>query len=156
MSKKKQEQTKEEREPCESCEEALKKAEENLTTAKYYKAELENFKKRNEHLASSMYQDGRIHVIISMLPILDSMNDALRTVSDPEGIEIVVRKFNQVLTDLGIEEIPTDVPFDPRIHDAVAVQKSEDKPPDTILEVWQKGYRVAGKVIRPATVQVSN
>ena len=130
-------------------------AEENLLTAKYYKAELENFKKRNEGLGSAMYQDGKIHVIMNILPILDSLNDALRTVSDKEGIEIVVRKFNQVLTELGVEEIPTDIPFDPRLHNAVAAVK-DDKPPDTILEVWQRGYRINGKIIRPATVKVSN
>jgi len=136
---------------------ALKQAADNLNLAKYHKAEFENFKKRNADVSVQSYNDGRQVVIMEILPLMDSLHEALKTVeteNDKEGIELLIRKFGQTFSKMGVEEFGViGDAFDPRMHNAVAT--SEGKEPDIILEVWQKGYRMGAKVIRAAAVRVS-
>ena len=135
--------------PCKKCEEML-----NL--AKYKAAELENYVKRNKDAVSNSFNDGRIQVVTSFLPIYDSLVEALKTMKDPtahEGIHILQRKFEGILKSIGVEEIPAAKgdPFDPYVHQCVmASENTENK----ITEVWQKGYKFAGRVIRPVTVKI--
>ena len=157
----KQEKVQETKENCSACdlEQAKLKAEENLNLAKYYKAELENFKKRNAERASQMYAEGKSDAILAIVPLVDALYEAVRSSESKthaEGIEILIRKFLTTLGELGATEIETNLgdKFDPHLHNAVAVGEGEVS--NTILEVWQRGFRLGGKVIRPATVKVSN
>ena len=134
-----------------------KQAHDNLERAKYERAELENFRKRNAENASKAYIDGQASVVKQILPIGDSLKEALKSIGDCGGIEILLRKFDEVLTSLGVEEIPAcGEPFDPNVHNAVSVEQKENVKPDTVLEVWQRGYKLNGKVLRPSTVKVSS
>jgi len=124
--------------------------------AKYKAAELDNYIRRQKDAVQNAYNEGRSRVIMEIVPILDSIYEAVRTVlnpSDRQGIEMLQRKFEAVLVHLGMEEIPVKVgdPFDPHIHNcAMADPNTQNK----IVEVWQKGYRYAGRVVRPATVKI--
>ena len=139
---------------------AIKTAEENLTLAKYQKAELENYKKRHAGAVENAFTDGKAFVIISILPIIDSLTEALKIITTPkerEGIEMLGRKFTGILTDIGVEEIKTEIgaKFDPYVHYAAATEPADGKESGIIVQVWQKGYKLSGKVLRPATVKVS-
>ena len=138
---------------------ARTKAQENLNLAKYHKAELENFRKRNAEVAANSYRDGVEAVVMQIIPLLDALYEGAKTVeteNDRAGLELLIRKFTQTLTTLGVEEIIAEnQPFDPRFHNAVAVEPAEEKPPDTVLEVWQRGYKIRDRIIRAATVKVS-
>ena len=145
---------------CENCKKLEQKAAENLNRAKYEKAEFENYKKRERSTLDNAFNEGKTFVIINTLPVLDSLTEALKIIKGDEnrqGIEILKRKFESILKGIGLEEIDAKagVKFDPHIHNSVAVEKVKDKPPGTVLEEWQKGYKLGGKVIRPATVKVS-
>ena len=124
--------------------------------AKYKAAELENYIKRTKDAIANAFNDGRTHVLMTMLPLGDSLGEAIKTVKNPDdqkGLEILVRKFDAVLESLGMEEIPVAAgdTFDPYIHSCIApAQDGNNK----VLEVWQKGYKFAGRVIRPATVKI--
>jgi len=143
-----------------------KQAQENKERALFERAELENFRKRNADRVSTAYTDGQTSVIMQILPIGDSLNEALKSIDNPLyriGIEIMRKKFDEVLTNLGVEEIPAlNQPFDPHIHNAVATEKvgvdgnRPNTPPDTVIEVWQNGYRLNNRIIRPSTVKVSS
>lgn len=139
---------------------ALKKAaEDNLNLAKYHKAEFENYKKRNAESSIASYNDGKASVIMQILPLHDSLIEGLKTVEtdkDKEGIEILIRKFSQILTVLGVEEIKTvGESFDPRVHNAIAAEVTAGVPPDMVTQELQRGYKLGGKMIREALVKVS-
>jgi len=140
-------------------EQIKKLADDNLNLAKYHKAEFENFKKRNQDAVSNAYRDGKEIAIVQFLPLVDSLHEAYKSVeteNDRLGVEILIRKFGQIMVSLGAEEISAiGQPFDPNIHNAVAVEAVEGKPADIVLEEWQKGYKLNGKMIRPSTVKVS-
>jgi len=102
-----------------------------------------------------------------MLPVLDNLSRAL-AVADKveskakdfalflEGVVLVNKQLNDVLGELGIEEIPsTGHAFDPEIHEAVAIEAHSEHPPNTVLEEMLRGYRIDKKVIRHSMVKVS-
>ena len=125
--------------------------------AKYKAAELDNYIKRNKDATLNAFNDGKSHVVMKVLPLTDSLNEALKTIkseADRQGIEILSRKFDTILTGLGLEEIPVKAGdnFDPFIHQSISQAQEGGK--NKILEVYNKGYKFAGKVIRPATVRI--
>ena len=137
------------------------------SVAKYKAAELENYIKRQKDAVSNAFNEGRGQVLAAVLPVLDNFSDALKMAKpkpDGEaahqcneslrtGIEMLKRKFEGILMGLGMEEIPTGRgdPFDPYIHQCVAAGENTD---NKVKEIWQKGYRFAGRVIRPVTVKI--
>ena len=126
-----------------------------LKLAQYQKAEFENYKKRNAESVIQSFDDGKVFAIKIILPLLDALKEAFDQTQE-EGLEILIRKFNSGLESLGLNEIPTDGKFDPHVHECVATEQVEDIEPDTIISVWQKGYTMGKKVIRPAMVKLSN
>lgn len=135
------------------------KAKANLDLAKYQKAEFENYKRRNQNAVAASFQDGQTYVINLLLPIYDGVVEAGKKIADPvdlAGFEIIRKKLDDLFEKLGIEPIPTkDQPFDPKLHNAVAVEKVDGVAPDQVLEEWQKGFTFHGHILRPAMVKVS-
>ena len=155
---------------CETCKTALedlaielasakKQAEENLNLAKYQKAEFENYKKRERGSFEASFNEGRAFALMNVLPILDALTEAMKMSKgeNKEGLEMLQRKFEGVLSSFGVTEIEAKVgaKFDPYVHNSVAVGKSEKQASGTILAVWQKGYKLDGKVLRPTSVKVN-
>lgn len=135
------------------------KVKENLDLAKYQKAEFENYKRRNQNAVTAAFQDGQSYVINLLLPIFDGVVEAGKKIADPAdlaGFEIIRKKLDELFQKLGIEVIATkDQPFDPKLHNAVAVEKVDGVKPDMILEEWQTGFTFHGHVLRPSMVKVS-
>ena len=130
----------------------------NLEMAKYQKAEFENFKRRKLEAVSDALREGRTNVILDILPLLDSLYMGLAGTKDKtahEGLEIIIRKFNQILEGFDVVAFESlGQPFDANLHNAVAAEES-NQPPDTVIAEWQRGYKMNGKVIRVATVKIS-
>ena len=135
------------------------KAQANLDLAKYQKAEFENYKRRTQNAVTAAFQDGQSYVINLLLPIFDGVVEAGKKIADPAdlaGFEIIRKKLDDLFQKLGIEMIVTkDQPFDPKLHNAVSVQKVDGVKPDQILEEWQAGFTFHGHVLRPSMVKVS-
>lgn len=135
------------------------KAKENLDLAKYQKAEFENYKRRMQNAVTAAFQDGQSYVINLLLPIFDGVVEAGKKIADPAdlaGFEIIRKKLDDLFQKLGIEMIVTkDQPFDPKLHNAVSVEKVDGVKPDQILEEWQAGFTFHGYVLRPSMVKVS-
>ncbi len=131
----------------------------NLDLAKYQKAEFENYKRRNQNAVTAAFQDGQTYVINLLLPIYDGVVEAGKKIADPAdlaGFEIIRKKLDNLFQQLGIEAIVTkDQPFDPKLHNAAAVEKVDGVAADQILEEWQTGFMFHGHVLRPAMVKVS-
>ena len=140
----------------------LKNQIEELTQAlKQERADAINIRRRmeDERLKSASYY--KASIITSFLPVIDNFDRALKHVplelkdnSYIRGIEGIVKQFEDVLSNLGIQKIPTiDHEFNPVLHEAVAVD-GEDGQIEIISEELQAGYKIDDTVIRPAMVKV--
>lgn len=122
-------------------------------------AEFDNYKKRNAKIWQDAFNEGVVNTINKILPIGDNLDWAINMDLDEktkEGLINLRRKYLETLVDMGIEEIdPTGKPFDPNEAEAVMqVEGVDGEEPDTVKQVFQKGYRIKEKVIRYAKVSV--
>lgn len=123
-------------------------------------AEYENFRKRSAREQDAAFNNGVGFAVSQILAILDTLDMAANAPTTDEnykkGVVMTLDKCAEVFRGMGVEEIPAlGLPFDPTVHAAVMQQPSEDAESGTVLQVFQKGYRLNGKVIRCATVIVA-
>lgn len=126
--------------------------------AQRLQAEFENYRKRNAQVAADSRDDGVRETVKTLLPVLDSFERALDNAPEDtfaEGIRNIEKQFRDSLVKCGTEEIPADGMFDPNLHDAVMKENVEGEPSGKILTVFQKGYKVKGKIVRFSMVKVS-
>lgn len=126
------------------------------------RAEFDNFRRRvareNEQLRTTAAQG----LVRDLLPIVDNMERALSHVEDKTdglalGIEMVMKQFTGVLAARGLEPIAAKgEPFNPHVHEALTHQPSAEYPADTVMEEFQRGYRLGDFVLRPSQVVVSS
>ena len=140
-------------------EEKQKRIEELTDTLKRLQAEFENFKKRIDKEKIEFVKYAHADVIAQMLPVLDSFEIALKNTNDKEkfveGIKIIYAQIYSVLESEGLKPIKaTGEKFDPYKHE-VLMKEESDKPEDTILEEFQKGYMLNDRVLRHSKVKVS-
>lgn len=138
---------------------AEKKRDEYLALAQRSQADYQNFKRRNNAVRTEAYDDGVRETLTAMLPVLDNLERAIAAAesdTDPlvSGVQMTLRQMLDAMGKLGLEEVPAlGEKFDPDIHNAVMrVQEGE---PGTVLEVFQKGYRVKDRMIRYAMVKIA-
>ena len=124
-------------------------------------AEYDNYRKRTQVQAAQSYQDGKAEAILKLLPVADTFGYAYDGASDEKtkaGIDKIIKNFNNILSTLGVEEIPINVgdKFDESVAEAVMNVPAEDgEEPNLIKIILKKGYRREGKVIRFAQVSVT-
>jgi molecular chaperone GrpE len=123
-------------------------------------AEYENYRKRTAKEKEGIYTDACEDILKNVLPILDNLERAYGvsgSVDDiKKGIEMTIRQFNDALSKLQVELISTDGEFDPNLHNAVMHEDNENVGKNTIVEVFQKGYKRGNKVLRFSMVKVAN
>lgn len=123
-------------------------------------AEYANYKRRTEQEKEQIGQFSRGEILKTLLPTVDNLERAAAAPDGEgykQGVDMVVRQFHEDLVGLGLEEIPAEKqPFDPEMHHAVMREDADGVEPDTVTEVFQKGYRYNGRVLRPAMVKVAN
>lgn len=124
-------------------------------------AEFENYKKRSTKERDMLYNNILSDIIATFLPVIDNLGKATEAQTQDEsykqGVELVLKQFNDVFTKLGVEEIATvGETFDPEVHDAVSSIQDETKGEKEIVQEFRKGYKIGTKVIRHAMVVVAN
>ena len=152
----------EEASPDELLKEIVKEDEAVLNRLVRLQADFENFKKRSQKEKTEMYQFASENFPTKLLPVLDNLERAEAALSDAseevkgyvDGLEMVFKQLKDVLKEEGLEEIVCEGPFDPNLHHGVAVGQDDEKDDQEIIDVFQKGYKFKGKVIRPAMVKV--
>jgi molecular chaperone GrpE len=139
-----------------------KKIAELTDDLKRLQAEFENFKKRTEKEWGERVRSANQWIIADLLMVLDSFDKALEDTKDSsdanhlkDGVQMVHRQFKQILEREGLKEIDTKGKFDPFLHEAIMREDKEDVEDGKILEVYQKGYVLGGKTLRPAKVKVA-
>lgn len=128
-------------------------------------ADFLNYKERTTKEKFATYSDAVADVIKEILPILDNFERAILSVKETDseevknfnkGISMIYEQLMNVLNKRGLTEIEAlDKKFDPILHSGIATEVVDDKEEDTIIEVYQKGYTVKEKVIRPSMVKIS-
>lgn len=138
--------------------EKLKKAEEKakeyLDSWQRAQADFVNVRKRDEEAKQEFLKFAKGDVLKELLPVLDSFNAALN--HGQKDVEPIYTQFLGVLKNHGLKEVdPQGEIFNPAFHEAVGMIDTDKKEDDhKILEVFQKGYMLGEKVIRPAKVRI--
>jgi len=144
--------------------EAEQKAQENWDKAVRAMAEMENLKRRTQKDLESAHRFALEGFAKELLPVLDSLILGLQaaTGDSPEvekfrvGTELTIKQFESVFAKFNIETIdPVGQPFNPEHHQAMSVQAVEGVEPNTVVNVFQKGYLLNGRLLRPAMVVVA-
>lgn len=124
------------------------------------RADCENVRKRSAADVRNAYADGKLEAVTKVLAIGDSLDWALKMPLDEktkEGIEKLVKKYNENLVALGVKEFSPEVgsAFDPNSAEAVMqVDGEEGDEPNSVKQVFGRGYKLGEKVIRYAQVSV--
>ena len=141
-----------------------KQAQDSLDSALRAQAELDNVRKRSSRDVENAHKYALEKFAADVLPVLDSMELGVNSVEESpenptlkEGMELTLKLFRDVLEKYGIEQVQTDgEKFDPEKHEAVSMQQTEDSESGDIISVFQKGYTLNGRLIRPAMVVVAS
>lgn len=124
-------------------------------------AEYDNFRKRTAKEKESIWTEAKAQTVAGFLPVYDNLERALKqeTADDAykKGVELTMKGLQDALTKLGVEMIPAmGESFDPNLHNAVMHVDDEAVEENTVVEVFQQGFRCGEKVIRFAMVKVAN
>ena len=124
-------------------------------------AEYDNFRKRSQKEKESAWADAKAETAAAFLPVYDNLERALRQQTCDEayakGVEMTMTGLKEVLSKLGIEEIPAmGERFDPNYHNAVMHVDDPEAGENVIVEVFQAGFKAGDKVVRFAMVKVAN
>ena len=135
-------------------------AQKYLALAQRTQADFENYRKRMARENAVARDRGVAQVAKELLPALDHLEHALKAAQGHEdvvkGFALVSDEIVAALARAGIESFsPDGEPFDPNEHEAMAAHPSEDHDSGTVIEVYQRGYRLNGAILRPARVVVA-
>jgi molecular chaperone GrpE len=143
--------------------EATARADENWDRYLRAAAELENVRKRAARDIENAHKFALERFARDLLAVSDSLEMALETGDEAsvetlrEGNEATLKLLGSVLQRFGVEEVdPIGEPFDPAFHEAMTMQPSADAEPGSVLTVFQKGYALNGRLLRPARVVVAS
>ena len=124
-------------------------------------AEYDNYRRRSQKEKESAWNDAKSETVLAFLPVYDNLERALKQDTTDEafkkGVEMTMNQLREVLKKLGVEEIPAlGQPFDPNLHNAVMHVEDDSVGENTIVDVFQAGFKSGDKVVRFAMVKVAN
>ncbi|SED84396.1 nucleotide exchange factor GrpE [Pseudomonas coleopterorum] len=127
-------------------------------------ADLQNVRRRADQDVEKAHKFALEKFAGDLLPVLDSLERGIELSSPDdesirpmrEGMELTLKMFQDTLKRYNLEAIdPHGQPFNAEHHQAMAMQESADVEPNSVLKVFQKGYQLNGRLLRPAMVVVS-
>jgi molecular chaperone GrpE len=143
----------------------IEEKQELLEQTQRLQAEFDNFRKRIAREQEDMKSQASEKLLRDLLPIVDGLQLSLQHAKDPTGkvngeelltgIIMINEQLQQVLEHQGLEEIPTEGRFDPRLHEALTIIEQEGAERGAVLQTYQRGYLRNGKVFRAAKVSVA-
>ena len=145
-------------------EEAKQKANDSWDKAVRTQAEMENLKRRTQKDLEDAHKFALTGFAKDLLPVLDSLVLGLQAATGDsedvkkfrEGSELTIKQFESLFEKFNIVAIdPLGLPFNPEQHQAMLMQEVEGAEPNTVVNVFQKGYMLNGRLLRPAMVVVA-
>lgn len=164
---KNQEAEKSAEETSDNCDDKVKKLEAELEEWKnsYTRklAEFQNFTKRKENEVAEMRKYASEGIIVKLLDNIDNLERAVDASKESqnfdsliEGVNMILNNLKNLLTEEGVEEIEAaGKEYDPYEHKAMITENKEEMDDNVVVQVFQKGYKMKGKVVRPAMVTVN-
>ncbi|MFN7183732.1 MAG: nucleotide exchange factor GrpE [Thermomonas haemolytica] len=125
------------------------------------RADLENQRKRLARDIEMARKFANERLLSDLLPVFDSLDAGLAAAGADagalrQGMELTYKQLLKVAADNGMEVLdPTGQPFDPEHHQAISQGEAEGVAPGHVINVFQKGYRLNGRLLRPALVIVA-
>ena len=126
------------------------------------RAEMENFRKRQERVAADRVRRDKRELLGKVLEVVDNLDRALafQDTMDRDGLQQGMRMLQWQLNELLKAEGLTPVPsvgerFDPYVHEAIETVNTADQPEGVVVEEVRKGYKLGDETLRPARVKVS-
>jgi molecular chaperone GrpE len=124
-------------------------------------AEYDNFRKRSQKEKESAYNDSKASTLALLLPVIDNFDRAIDNKTDDieayrKGIEMTYNQLKDIFNKLEVVsfgEIGEE--FNPEIHNAVMTAENPDLPENSISAVFEKGYKMGDRVLRFASVQIT-
>jgi molecular chaperone GrpE len=127
------------------------------------RAEMENFKKRQERLAGDRMQRYKRDLLEKVIEVMDNLDRAMQYESSMDqeslnqGLRMVHWQLEEILKTEGLTPVATvGQAFDPHVHEAIESVASPEHPEGTVVEEVRKGYMLGGDMVRPARVKVSS
>ena len=127
-------------------------------------AEMQNVRRRAQRDIESAHKYALEKFAGELLSVVDNLERAIDAIdaddeaqkSVAEGLELTLKTFIEVLAKYNVEAVePEGQPFDADLHQAVSTVPNNDVEPNTVINVFQKGYTLNSRLIRPAMVVVS-
>lgn len=126
-------------------------------------AEFDNFRKRTAREKEELRKTASSDFLMALMPALDSFDQAVGALEKDHdaqalarGVEAIHAQIRQTMATAGVEIIqPKGEAFDPNLHEALAVVKTDEQPENTVYDVFQSGYAIGGKLLRPARVRIA-
>lgn len=130
-------------------------------------AEMQNIQRRAERDVANAHKYGLEKFVQNLLPVVDSLEKAIEAAEQLdsqaqqddailEGVRLCHKLFLDVLDKHNVEVVdPEGEPFDPNEHEAMSMVENAEMDPNSVVSVIQKGYKINGRLIRPAMVMVS-
>ena len=123
-------------------------------------AEYANYKRRTEQEKMQIGLFTKAELLTELLTSVDNMEKAIAAPAGEDykvGVDMVLRQFMDTLGKMGLESVGVEgEPFDPNVHNAVMREDADGVEEETVTAVFQKGYKLGDKVLRPAMVKVAN
>lgn len=127
-------------------------------------ADAQNARRRAEQDVEKAHKFGQEKIVSEVLTIADNLERALQSVTESsdelkpfiEGVELTLKSLSDLMAKNNVEVVdPAGEPFNPQLHQAMSTVENADVEPNTVLMVFQKGYTLHGRLVRPAMVVVS-
>lgn len=142
---------------------ARQEAADNKDLALRTKAEAENIRRRAENDVVSARKYAIEKFASELLAVIDSIEQGLQLKAEndeskaiQDGMELTLKMMLSTLEKFGVEQLnPLEEVFDPQLHEAMTMVPSPDHESNTVIDVFQKGYTLNGRLIRPARVVVA-
>ncbi len=143
---------------------ARAKADEHWNQLLRVRADFDNYQRRARRDLENAHKFALESFVRDLLPIVDSLEMGIAAARQQgasadqvrEGMELTLKMFQDVLEKFGVKTInPDGEKFNPELHQAMSMQPTPDVAPNTVLTVYQKGYVLNDRLVRPAMVVVS-
>ncbi len=144
--------------------EAKAKADENWNQLLRSRAEMDNLRRRAERDVESAHRYALDKIAAELLPVRDGLELGLNAASTAgaetskiiEGMDLTLKMLRGLMEKFNITEVnPQNEKFNPALHQAMSAQDNAEVEPNTVLAVYQKGYLLNDRLLRPAMVVVS-
>ena len=127
-------------------------------------AELDNFRKRMSREKLDAVRYGNQSLLEELLPVLDNFEMGMQAAAQEEGsmlfmgMQMIHKQLDEFLSSQNVEEIPTEVggDFDPKVHEALGQEASDEIEEGKIIRVARKGYRIGERLLRPSNIIVAH